>query len=81
MRTTSQGEDHDKGDAKSVQEIATREQYSVRQINRAMTLAVLSPRLVEAAVAGALPRGIGVASIHQLPAEWSRQHAALGLTQ
>jgi hypothetical protein len=44
-----------------------------------MTLAFLSPRLVEAAIGGKLPRGIGVASIHQLPAEWSKQHTALGL--
>jgi len=66
---------------KSVQEIATREQCSIRQVNRAMTLAFLSPRLVEAAVAGTLPRGIGVASIHQLPVEWARQHAALGLAK
>ncbi|MGH2257523.1 hypothetical protein ACQ1ZF_13550, partial [Enterococcus faecalis] len=46
-------------DVKSVQEIAMREQCSIRQANRAMTLAFLSPRLVEAAVAGTLPRGIG----------------------
>jgi hypothetical protein len=43
------------GNVKSVQEIATREQCSVRQVNRAMTLAFLSPRLVGAAVAGSLP--------------------------
>jgi hypothetical protein len=45
-----------------------------------MTLAFLSPRLVEGAVAGRLPRGIGVASIRHLPAEWSQQHAELGLS-
>ena len=63
----------------SIQEIATREGCSLRQVNRAMTLAFLSPHLVEAAIGGKLPRGIGVASIHQLPAEWSKQHTALGL--
>jgi site-specific DNA recombinase len=63
----------------SITEIATRERCSLRQVNRAMTLAFLSPRLVEAAVAGQLPRGIGVATIRHLPAEWSQQHAALGL--
>jgi DNA invertase Pin-like site-specific DNA recombinase len=67
------------GAVSSTQEIATREGCSLRQVNRAMTLAFLSPRLVEAAVAGKLPRGIGVATIHQLPAEWSKQHVALGL--
>jgi DNA invertase Pin-like site-specific DNA recombinase len=63
----------------SIQEIATREGCSLRQVNRAMTLAFLSPRLVEAAIWGKLPRGIGAASVYQLPTEWSRQHAALGL--
>jgi DNA invertase Pin-like site-specific DNA recombinase len=67
------------GAVSSIQEIVTREGCSLRQVNRAMTLAFLSPRLVEAAVAGKLPRGIGVATIHQLPAGWSKQYAALGL--
>ena len=62
----------------SITEIATRERCSLRQVNRAMTLAFLSPRLVEAAVAGQLPRGIGVATIRHLPAEWSQQHAPWG---
>lgn len=34
----------------STQEIAERQQCSVRQINRAITLAFLSPRIVEAAI-------------------------------
>lgn len=67
------------GDVTSVEEIAKCDKRSVRQINRAMTLAFLSPRLVEAAVAGEFPRGIGVASIQHLPAEWSQQYQALGL--
>jgi DNA invertase Pin-like site-specific DNA recombinase len=67
------------GTVTSTQEIAGRQRCSVRQINRAITLAFLSPRIVEAAVEGRLPRGIGVASIRHLPAEWSKQHAALGL--
>lgn len=68
------------GRAISIQEIAAREKCSLRQVNRSMTLAFLSPRLVEAAVTGRLPRGIGVAAIRHLPAEWCKQHAALGLT-
>ena len=67
------------GTSISITGIATRERCSLRQVSRAMTLAFLSPRLVEAAVAGQLPRGIGVATIRHLPAEWSQQHAALGL--
>jgi hypothetical protein len=42
-------------------------------------LAFLAPTLVQAAVDGRLPRGVGVASLRDLPAEWARQHAKLGL--
>lgn len=63
----------------SAEQIAACEHCSVRQVNRAITLAFLSPRLVEAAVEGHLPRGVGVATIRHLPSEWSKQHAALGL--
>jgi hypothetical protein len=67
------------GTVTSTQEIADRQRCSIRQVNRAITLAFLSPRIVEAAIEGRLPRGIGVTSIRHLPAEWSKQHAVLGL--
>ena len=35
--------------------------------------------LVKAAIEGRLPRAIGVASLCDAPAEWSRQYCALGL--
>jgi hypothetical protein len=44
-----------------------------------ISLAFLSPTLVKAAIDGRLPRGIGVAHLRDAPAEWSRQHAMLGL--
>ena len=34
----------------------------------------LAPDLVKAAIEGRLPRGMGVARLCDLPAEWSRQH-------
>jgi hypothetical protein len=67
------------GAVTSVEQIAERERCSLRQVNRAITLAFLSPKLVEAAIEGRLPRGIGVAAVRHLPAEWLKQHAALGL--
>ncbi len=67
------------GTATSVEQIATREKCSVRQTNLTISLAFLSPTLVKAAVDGRLPRGIGVARLRDAPAEWSRQHAMLGL--
>ncbi len=63
-----------------VEHIAKREKCSVRQVNRTITLAFLAPHLVEAAVEGRLPRGIGVASLRDLPVEWSAQHQRLGLS-
>jgi len=62
-----------------VEEIAAREKCSVRQVNMTISLAFLSPTLVKAALDGRLPRGIGVARLRDAPAEWSKQHAMLGL--
>jgi site-specific DNA recombinase len=66
------------GSADNAEQIATREKCSVRQVNMTISLAYLSPRLVKAAIDGRLPRGIGIAR-RDAPAEWSRQHAMLGL--
>jgi site-specific DNA recombinase len=67
------------GTVKNVEQIADREKCSIRQVNRTITLAFLAPTLVQAAVDGRLPRGIGVATLRDLPAEWIRQHELLGL--
>jgi DNA invertase Pin-like site-specific DNA recombinase len=61
--------------------IAKRQRCSVRQVNMTMSLAFLAPNLVRAAIEGRLPRGIGVTRLRDAPAEWSRQHAMLGLPQ
>jgi hypothetical protein len=62
-----------------VQQIATRQKCSVRQVNMTISLAFLAPDLARAAVEGRLPRGIGVERLRDAPAEWSRQFEALGL--
>jgi DNA invertase Pin-like site-specific DNA recombinase len=67
------------GTVQNVEQIADREKCSIRQVNRTMTLAFLAPRLIQAAVDGRLPRGIGVAKLRDLPAEWTRQYERLGL--
>jgi len=67
------------GTVADVQAIAAREKCSVRHVNMTISLAFLSPTLVKAAVDGRLPRGIGVARLRDAPAEWSKQHAMLGL--
>jgi site-specific DNA recombinase len=62
------------------EQIAAREQCSVRQVHMTMSLAFLAPKLVQAATEGRLPRGIGVSRLRDPPAEWSRQYAMLGLS-
>ena len=64
----------------TVEQIAAREQCSIRQVNMTISLAFLAPRLVQAAVEGRLPRGIGVTRLRDAPAEWGRQYAMLGLS-
>ena len=67
------------GSVDNVEQIAAREKCSVRQVNMTISLAFLSPTLVKAAIDGRLPRGVGIARLRDAPAEWSRQHAMLGL--
>jgi site-specific DNA recombinase len=67
------------GSATNIEQIATRQKCSVRQVNMTISLAFLAPDLVKAAVEGRLPRGIGVERLRDAPAEWSGQFEALGL--
>ena len=65
--------------AASAETIAKREKCSVRKVNMTISLAFLAPDLVKAAIEGRLPRGMGVARLCDMPAEWSRQRQVLGL--
>jgi hypothetical protein len=67
------------GSIAQAEQIATRERCSVRQVNLTISLAFLAPSLVEAAVEGRLPRGIGIERLRDPPAEWALQFEALGL--
>ena len=59
--------------------IARREDCSPRRVAMMISLAFLAPDLVQAAIDGRLPRGIGVSRLFDAPAEWTRQRAMLGL--
>ena len=63
----------------SPETIAHREGCSPRKVTMTISLAFVSPALVKAALEGRLPRGIGATRLCDMPAEWSRQHQALGL--
>jgi DNA invertase Pin-like site-specific DNA recombinase len=65
--------------AANAENIAKRERCSVRKVNMTISLAFLAPDLVQAAIEGRLPRGMGATRLCDLPAEWTRQHQMLGL--
>jgi site-specific DNA recombinase len=67
------------GTTTNVEQIASTENCTVRQINMTISLAFLAPNLVQAAVDGRLPRGVGIANLRDAPAQWSLQYARLGL--
>lgn len=65
----------------TVEDIAARHKCSIRHVNMTISMAFIAPGLVKAAIEGRLPRGIGIANLHDGPAEWSRQYERLGLGQ
>ena len=69
------------GASQGVEQIAARHKCSIRHVNMTISLAFIAPALVKAALEGRLPRGIGVATLRDAPAEWSRQFERLGLSQ
>ena len=62
-----------------VEQIAGTETCTVRQVSMTISLAFVAPKLVQAAVDGRLPRGVGIANLRDAPVAWSLQYARLGL--
>ena len=75
-RETRQGDD--RVAAATIDAIAKREACSKRHVQMTISLALLAPSLLKAAVDGRLPRGVGVARLFDAPVAWSRQHQMLG---
>jgi hypothetical protein len=67
------------GPGTNIEQIATRQKCSVRQVNMTISLAFLAPDLVKAAVESRLPHGIGVDRLRDAPPEWKGQFETLGL--
>jgi len=59
--------------------IATEQGLSERSVRSTLSLAFLSPEIIEAAINGDLPRGITVSQMTDLPSDWQVQRRALGL--
>ena len=68
-----------KGSISNPQQLAKREQSSLRQVNLTLSLAFLAPQLVKAAVEGRVPRGINIERLRDRHGEWNRQFEELGL--
>ena len=66
------------GKVRDTDEIAAREGRSKRSVHMMLSLAFLAPDIVEAAVAGRLPRGIGMTRLTDLPPNWTHQWSLLG---
>ena len=57
------------GTASGIEQIAARNKCSPRHVNMTISMAFIAPALVKAAIEGRLPRGIGVASLRDAPAD------------
>lgn len=60
--------------------IAQREDRSRRSVHMMISLAFVAPDIIEALIAGRLPRGIGITRLTDLPLEWAKQRKILGLS-
>lgn len=59
------------GDATDIAAIAEKQEVSEKTVRSTLSLAFLAPDIVQAAIDGRLPRGLGVSSMTDLPADWS----------
>ncbi len=66
------------GKVKDTDAIAAREDRSKRSVHMMLSLAFVAPDIVEAAISGRLPRGIGISRLIDLAPNWSQQRALLG---
>jgi hypothetical protein len=64
------------GKVTDVEAIAARENRSARSVHMTISLAFIAPDIIEAAVAGRLPRGIGLTRLVDLPPSWAKQRGS-----
>jgi site-specific DNA recombinase len=65
--------------SESIPSIATKQGVSEKTVRSTLSLALLAPDIIGAAIEGRLPRGITVTELTDLPADWVEQHKCLGL--
>ncbi len=65
-------------DKVGIEAIAAREGVGERSARMGLSLAFLAPDIVQAAVDGTLPRGLGLSRLMDMPPSWADQRRALG---
>jgi site-specific DNA recombinase len=67
------------GQAKDITTLAAKQGISEKTIRSTLSLAFLAPDIVQAAIDGKLPRGLGVTQMTDLPVDWAAQRQQLGI--
>ena len=67
------------GKVVGIEAIAAREGVSERSARMGLSLAFLAPEIVQAAVDGTLPRGLGISRLMDMPPSWADHRQALGI--
>jgi site-specific DNA recombinase len=67
------------GKVEGIQTIANREGVSERSARMGLSLAFLALDIVQAAVDGILPRGLGVSRLMDMPPSWADQRSIIGI--
>jgi site-specific DNA recombinase len=66
------------GQVEGITALAARQKVSEKTVRSTLSLAFLTPDIVQAAIDGKLPRGLGVTQMSDLPMEWAAQRQQLG---
>ena len=67
------------GKVEGIETIANREGVSERSARMGLSLAFLAPDIVQTAVDGTLPRGLGVSRLMDMPPSWADQRSIIGI--
>jgi hypothetical protein len=67
------------GKVEGIEAIAAREGVSERSARMGLSLAFLAPDIVQAAVDRALPRGLGLSRLVDMPPSWAHQRSTIGI--
>jgi site-specific DNA recombinase len=67
------------GHVEGITALAARQKVSEKTVRSTLSLAFLAPDIVQAAIDGKLPRGLGVTQMSDLPMEWAVQRQQLGI--